>query len=255
MEYVSSICSDIGIRKKMNQDAALVCQARTEKGNILFAVVCDGMGGLEKGELASSTVVDWMSDWFQNRFPHILYHNFGGESLKNSWIREIAELNKMIYAYGKRQNIRLGTTLTMLLLVEDNYYICNVGDSRIYYLENQIQLLTHDQSYVQWEVDMGRMTRQEALKSKRKNILLQCIGAGIAVEPDFYKGTYGSNTSFVLCSDGFWNGTAKEEMWSMLRPDKLKGQKDMEKKIQKLVEVVKDRKEEDNITVTLIHAL
>lgn len=255
MRYVSSICSDIGIRRKINQDAALVCQAKTEKDTILFAVVCDGMGGLEKGELASSTVISRMSDWFQNVFPSILQHEWNSETLKKSWIREIAELNKMIYTFGKKRNIRLGTTLTMLLLAEDTYYICNVGDSRIYYLRNTIQLITRDQSYVQREVDMGRMTKQEALRSNQRNILLQCIGAGVTVMPDFYKGKYKSDASFVLCSDGFWNAITEEEIWNMLRPDELDQQKDMDEKIEQLVETVKHRKEEDNITVTLIHAV
>ena len=68
MEYLSTICTDIGIRKKVNQDAALVLQAETDKGRMLFAVVCDGMGGLDKGELASSTVIKAFYKWFFSFF-------------------------------------------------------------------------------------------------------------------------------------------------------------------------------------------
>ena len=255
MKYISSICSDVGVKKAVNQDAVLVRQAVTGKGNILFAAVCDGMGGLEKGELASSMVISKMSCWFEETFPDILYHDFTPEGIEKSWKKEIYELNGEIYAYGETLDIRMGTTLTMLLLVEDTYYICNVGDSRIYYLKEKIQRMTHDQSYVQHEIDMGRMTEEEALYSKQRNILLQCIGAGTMVSPDFYAGAYKSNSVFILCTDGFCHVITEQEIWNMLQPEALKDSKNMEEKIRQLVETVKNRKEEDNITVTLIHAV
>lgn len=255
MKYLTGMCSDVGIIKKVNQDAALIRQAETSKGNVLFAVVCDGMGGLEKGELASSTVIAGMSDWFEQKFPHLLYHNFTSEGIKNSWMDVLLELDNRISEYGKKQRINLGTTITALLLVEDVYYICNVGDSRIYHLRDQIRQITRDQSYVQQEIDMGRMTEKEALYSSQRNMLLQCIGAGDYLMPDFYIGEYKENSAFLLCSDGFRHVITNQEIWDMFRPDRLTGEQDIEVKIRKLVELVKARQEKDNITAILIRTM
>lgn len=252
MQYLSGICTDIGIKKKVNQDAALIRQAETEKGNVILAVVCDGMGGLEKGELASATVINGMSKWFETDFPNLLYHDFTARMIKNSWMQLVLSINDQIRNYGEQRNIQLGTTMVALLLVEDAYYICNIGDSRIYYLDNGIKQMTRDQSYIQQEMDMGRMTEEEALKSNKRNVLLQCIGVSNRVIPDFYFGEYKESSAFLLCSDGFRHVIQNQEMWDILRPDLLESEQDIEGKILKLIELAKDRQEEDNITAGLI---
>lgn len=252
MEYLSAICSDIGIRKKVNQDAALVIQAETEKGDVLFAVVCDGMGGLEKGELASSTVIAGMQEWFEKVFPNLLYGDFTLNKLKNSWLDVILELNDRIRGYGAELKINLGTTLTALLLVDGAYYICNIGDSRIYYLKDGVCQLTRDQSYIQQEIDMGRMTEEEARHSNQRSVLLQCIGVTESVVPDFYSGEYLKDSAFVLCSDGFRHVITNEEIWNCFKPDPIAGENQMEQNILYLIDVVKSRGEEDNITAVLV---
>ena len=255
MNYMTSVCTDIGIRKEVNQDAILVRKAETDMGNILFAVICDGMGGLEQGEVASATVITHMSQWFEQIFPGLLYQDFTPDRLKESWLYEITELNERIRTYGERNHISLGTTMVSLLLIDDAYYICNVGDSRVYYLGSNIQQMTHDQSYVQREMDMGRMTKEEARVSRHRNMLLQCIGASSRVMPDFYVGEYQKNSAFILCSDGFRHVISKEEMWEEMQPQTLKDQEFMDEKVKEMVELVKNRQEEDNISVILIHAL
>lgn len=252
MEYLSTICSDIGISKKVNQDAAIILQAKTKKGNVLMAVVCDGMGGLAKGELASSTVITGMQEWFENVLPDLLYHSFSFDAIKNSWMDVIIELNQRIRTYGERLKMSLGTTLTALLLVGDTYYICNVGDSRVYYLKDGVHQMTRDQSFVQQEIDMGRMTQEEAAHSDQRSILLQCIGVSESVIPDFYCGEYGAGSAFLLCSDGFRHVISDEEIWNYFQPGQLEEEKQMEEKAQYLVAVVKDRGEEDNITTILV---
>ena len=252
MEYLSTICTDIGIRKKVNQDAALVLQAETDKGKVLFAVVCDGMGGLQKGELASATVITGMKQWFEKVFPSLLYDNFTFEALKNSWLNTILELNNRIRVYGEGLHIKLGTTMAALLLVDDTYYICNVGDSRIYYLNDSVHQLTRDQSYIQQEIDMGRMTEKEALHNNQRNVLLQCIGVVERVVPDFFCGEYVGNSVFLLCSDGFRHVISKEEIWNCLNPTKVRREEYMQQNVTYLIDVIKSRGEEDNITAVLV---
>ncbi len=255
MEFISGIYSDIGNVKEVNQDAALVRQAETEKGKVLFAVVCDGMGGLQKGELASATVIVKMSEWFENSFPDLLYCNFTPAAIKESWTQLLVQLDNQISAYGNTQGIQLGTTITALLLVNDAYYICNVGDSRIYYLNEEIQQVTRDQSYVQREIDMGRMTEEEALLSEQRSVLLQCIGVGAGVIPDFYVGEYAPSTAFLLCSDGFRHVISSQEMLNELHPQDLGDENDIMAKLKKLTDAAKLRREDDNITAVLIHII
>lgn len=252
MEYISVICSDIGNTKQVNQDASLVLKAETEMGNIAFAVVCDGMGGLDKGELASTTAILGMQEWFENIFPSLLYSDFTYASLKSSWLDTILEVNERIRMYGEQIHINLGTTLTALLLVNDAYYICNIGDSRIYYIKDGVSQLTRDQSFIQQEIDMGRMTEEEAMYSKQRNVLLQCIGVSESVTPDFYCGEYGVDSAFVLCSDGFRHEISNEEMWNCLNPNFLSGEKQIEGNLRYLIDLVKSRGEQDNITATLV---
>ena len=254
MEFISSIHTDIGIRKKVNQDAAVVKHVKSDKGDILFAMVCDGMGGLEQGEIASSSIICRLTDWFENKFPMILYNDFSYTKLKDNLREEINNLNIIIKNHGNRMHIQLGTTLTMLLIVDDHYYLCNIGDSRIYYLKDDIVQLTHDQSYVQNEVDMGRMSEEEAANSPKKNILLQCIGVGEVV-PDFYVGRYEEKSAFLLCSDGFRHVLSNEEIFNALKPNELTDQQDIRQRLKNLTETVTQRKEEDNITSILVYAM
>ena len=72
MNYLFALHTDVGIKKKTNQDSLCVKEASTPNGNILMALVCDGMGGLEKGEVASATIIKAFSKWFQEELPYDL---------------------------------------------------------------------------------------------------------------------------------------------------------------------------------------
>ena len=154
MDYLIAAQSDVGIVKKTNQDSYCVFTANSKKyGNILFAVVCDGMGGLDKGELASATVVKRFSTWFEKSFPILINNNlpdFG--IIKSEWDRILKRLNSDIGNYGKTNNISLGTTVVAVLCVENELYVANVGDSRLYKVTNNIKRLTNDQSLVAREI-------------------------------------------------------------------------------------------------------
>ena len=72
MGFLSIVHSDVGIKKNTNQDSVLIKEAVTDYGEVFLAVVCDGMGGLAKGEVASAALIRAFSDWFENRFPLFL---------------------------------------------------------------------------------------------------------------------------------------------------------------------------------------
>lgn len=252
MSFTTAVHTDVGIKKKTNQDSALIIEARSNVGNALLTVICDGMGGLAKGEVASSAVIQMFSDWFEKEMPTIMQIINPESQIFSSWEKIVFAANDKISNYGKQHGINLGTTLIALLLFNNRYYIVNIGDSRAYSISDNIYRLTKDQTFVQREMDMGRMTPEEAEHSPRRNVLLQCIGASNFIEPDFHTGSYNSGQFFMLCSDGFRHVISDAEIFERLNANTLKNESEMMDNIVYLTELNKYRRELDNITVLLI---
>ena len=246
--------TDVGIKKDTNQDSVLMKVARTDYGKVLFAAVCDGMGGLAKGELASATLVRMLSKWFEEEFPILLYQGLSIEVLQESLSELIYRANQKISAYGNAIRVNLGTTMVALLIVDHVYYIVNVGDSRVYLLRDELVQLTKDQTVIQREMDLGHMTWEEARRDPRRNVLLQCVGASEVIVPDFYSGNVESGSMFLLCSDGFRHVISKEELYEYLSPYRLLNEKAMQDSLVYLTDLNKYRQETDNISAALIRA-
>lgn len=252
MNYLVSAHSDIGIRKKTNQDSVLLQVAQTSLGNIAFCVMCDGMGGLAKGELASATLIKEFARWFQSDLPQLLKRDFSEAELKAQWTKLILTQGKRISDYGRYHGFNLGTTVVALLLFQGKYYVVNVGDSRAYQINSGLYQITKDQTYVQREMDAGRMTAEEARKDPQRNVLLQCVGASEYIEPDFFSGFVTQDDVFMLCSDGFRHIITSEEIYQYLNPAMLITEKNMLENATYLTDLNKYRLEEDNISVALI---
>ncbi len=252
MRFITAAHTDVGLKKRTNQDSLLLQQATTDFGTVLLAVLCDGMGGLAKGEVASACMIKEFSNWFQTEFPRLLYSGLQPESLRESWDRLIQNTSWKIGDYGDRVGVSLGTTCVALLIVNDLYYILNVGDSRIYLITDNIYQLTKDQTYVQREMDANRMTYEQSLIDPQRSVLLQCIGASDVVEPAYYVGTASPDQCFMLCCDGFRHLVQPSEFFQYLNPSVVKDQKSMEANLRYLTELNKERKETDNITAALI---
>ena len=146
----------------------------------------------------------------------------------------------------------LGTTVSALILYNEKYYIVHVGDSRIYHMAKGVTQLTKDQTFVAREIAAGRMTEEQAKIDPRRSVLLQCVGASPVVEPEFTKGDVTPNTMFMLCSDGFRHQISDAEMMDKIGPNAVKDEEEMKYGCIYLTELVKNRKESDNITVALI---
>lgn len=254
MKYRIAVQTDVGIRKDTNQDSCCIKEAQTNKGTVLFAVVCDGMGGLAKGEVASGTLIKVFSDWFEKELPEILSMPDPVSEIKYRWDRMIKEQNSAIAAYGRSLNIQLGSTVTALIILEDNtYIICHVGDSRAYKItDTDICMLTEDQTVIALEIKKGRLTPEQAKTDPRRNVLLQCVGASRIVEPAFYTGTACENQCFMLCSDGFRHVVTAAEIQKAFAPSNNPDEKAMNAHAVELIDLNKFRHENDNITTILI---
>ena len=250
IRFWATVDTDIGIKKSTNQDACLIRHAGINETEVLLAVICDGIGGLSKGELASATVVRAFAKWFDEELT-AGRHVPDVRQIGESWNRMLRSLNAKIRSYGEGIHISLGTTFTGILMVNGRYVIGHVGDSRAYYLGNSLQQLTMDQTFVAREIARGTMTPEQARTDPRRNVLLQCIGASQTVKPDILTGELMPG-AYLLCSDGFRHVNAPDEIYGVLRPDLLTDRNEAGRRVRFLIEQAKGRNERDNISAMVI---
>lgn len=275
LHYTVAAQTDVGISKSVNQDSLTVKVANTPYGETAVAVLCDGMGGLEQGEVASAVVVRACEQWFLRELPLALRERGGNLDafwLKDCWNRLANECNTRILDYSREHLTTMGTTLTMLLLFGGSFYIAHVGDCRAYRMKdsrrgsyNRIERLTTDQTYVAREVALGHMTPEQAKNDSRRNVLLQCIGTVNQVEPDFICGECQTGDSFLLCSDGFRHELSEREMYDYCHlalenvewcvAYRQENSHVMNGQLQYLIEQNKIRMEKDNISAVLLKVM
>ncbi len=256
MEYIAAYHTDVGTRKETNQDSLALKVISTEEGNVAFAIVCDGMGGLAKGELASKEVIEAFNTWFDEVLTEdIQKGEFDEQKLVSQWDDIIQTQNWRLGSYGEKNHIQLGTTVSAILLYKEQYYIVHVGDSRVYELTKNVRQLTSDQTFIAREIAAGRMTPEQAKKDPRRSVLLQCVGASPVVEPEFTKGNVERDAVYMLCSDGFRHVISQEEMLEKIGPDVARDEEKMKYGAIYLTELVKNRGERDNITVAMLRTI
>lgn len=256
MDFKATYHTDVGIRKKTNQDSLALKIINTPRGQVAFGIVCDGMGGLEKGELASKEVIMAFCKWFDVEFSKdFVEGKVSYESLKADWNDIIQTQNIRLAEFGQSNSLMLGTTISAILIFEGMYYTVHVGDSRIYELTNVSKQITMDQTFVAREMAAGRLSMEQAKIDPRRSILLQCVGASQVVEPEFQIGEAKNNAVYMLCSDGFRHQISDQEVLEKIGPQVVDSEEEMKNGCAYLTEVVKDRKETDNISVAIIKTI
>lgn len=252
MKFIATADTDVGIVKDRNQDSLLIKHAKSSKGEVLLAIICDGMGGLAKGELASATVVREFSCWFEEELPFEL-ENLDMHVIGGKWSLMLKDLNIRILEHGQNNKISMGTTFTGILIVDNHYVIVHVGDTRVYYIGKSLEQLTNDQTFIAREISRGSMTLEQSKTDKRRNMLLQCIGSSEKIEPEIIVGDCEKGT-YMICSDGFRHEITENELYESLNPINFVNKKAMHAKANYLIEQIKKRQEKDNISVILIKA-
>lgn len=256
MDFLMTGVTDIGTGRRINQDSYCYYSANTPYGTIAFAIVCDGMGGLKKGEVASAAVVSRFAKWFEHSMPSDISEDTTKalHKIRLAWKRLILTANADIMTYGDARHFQLGSTATaMMILWDGSYLIAHVGDTRAYEISSlQTSVLTEDQTYVAQEIKKGNMTMEQAKNNSLKNALLQCVGAGVTVKPEFYVGTAKKNTCYLLCSDGFWHELSTEELYQACAAEQNRDVREATQHLHQLVEMVKTRGERDNITAAML---
>ena len=252
MNFIVSASTDIGLTKNTNQDSYGVRVFTTPLGRMVLAVLCDGMGGLSMGEVASASVVNAFCKWGETRLPALCETGLTDVAIRDEWDRIAVEFNEKIKSYAASCGTNMGTTLTAMLLTEQRYYIINVGDTRAYEITDGVRQLTRDQTVVAREIELGHLTPEEAEHDSRRNVLLQCIGASETVYPDLFFGQTRQDAVYMLCCDGFRHEITDAEIYQWLRPDVMLDADGMKRNMDVLIETNKQRRERDNITVLTV---
>lgn len=258
MHYIAAVQTDVGNVKKVNQDSLTVKIADTALGEVAMAVICDGMGGLEQGEVASASVVLAFEDWFHNQLPYALFskeQQFSQEDyIRTSWEKILMEQNRKIIDYGKAHQFNLGTTVTAVLWIQDQYYVAHIGDCRLYEITDTLVQMTDDQTFVAREVALGHMTKEEAATDSRCNVLLQCIGVNAVINPTFLCMPTKKNAAYLLCSDGFRHEITNQEILRCCGIEHNQNEANMQQNLAYLLQLNKQRREKDNISAILIRS-
>ena len=249
----SAYWTDVGIKKKVNQDACVIMEAETDQGEVDFAAVCDGMGGLSDGEFASEAMAAALKAWFRSQLPLVVSRGGSREDIEKSLGQAILSVDRQLDRYSHQRGEDCGTTVSGVLLCYGKYICVNVGDSRVYRIGNNgITQITHDQTVVQQMLDNGEITEEEAKTHPSQSVLLQCVGAGGEAVPEYTCGTYEGGDIFLVCSDGFRHRWSEKEMAGMFPDRKHIKQRNMTAALRHAVEEVMRRGEKDNITVIAI---
>lgn len=251
-KFITYSATDIGIEKAVNQDCVGIIVNTHPQLTAALGIICDGVGGLQDGEYASATTYKRFIDWFQYELPQLIYEEDFDSVLQNRWMKLIYNHNQYLYEYAKKKGVRMGTTLTALLLYDGKYYTAQVGDSRAYEIAQKCVQLTEDQSFVAREVRQGRLTKDEAKVDARRNILLQSIGYSKNVEPVFTTGNLVEGVCYLLSSDGFYHCVEEDELINGYHSYSMESVEDMKNVTDYFVNIVKERGETDNISVAVM---
>ena len=198
MKY--SVMTDRGIVRATNQDN---CMAACPDERSCFAVVCDGMGGAQAGDVASEIAVRTISE----RMAAAWRTDMSTESLKNLLNTSITAANICVFDRAEEEYALrgMGTTVVAAAIQDDRLVIAHVGDSRAYVCSDGLRQLTKDHSVVQDMVDAGLITREEASVHPSKNYITRALGITEKVEIDFSEHLFRQGETLLLCSDGLTN--------------------------------------------------
>lgn len=234
--------SDAGNIRTENQDAYAIVNFSRERA---LMIVCDGMGGAKSGKVASSLACEVFTDEVRRSLKNATTPERGAEVLKSAL--ELA--NQAVYEQAQLGSDYegMGTTLVAALILKDTAVIINVGDSRAYlFTKTGVKRLTTDHSIVEYMVQRGELTGEQAKNHPGKNLITRAVGTESVVEGDIYVRKLHKDDCLLLCSDGLSNEMADQEMLfevahGVRRSDCC----------QRLVNIAKNRGAPDNVTLTL----
>lgn len=233
--------TDRGRVRTDNQDAYFAGKITDDS---VFAVVCDGMGGANAGNVASELAVRHISEYVIRSYRDGMNMTDTEKTLKNA----IVSANISLYdkAVNNAELAGMGTTAVAAFVKDGMAVIAHVGDSRIYLVNGEIKQLTRDHSVVQSLIESGKITPEDAKVHPRKNVITRALGAeeNVAVDSDCLNLSNGD--TLLLCSDGLTNFLDDKDILKVFQNN------DISAVAERLVEEANENGGGDNITVVTV---
>lgn len=231
--------TDMGIKRRTNQD--YVFASDTAIGNLPnLYIVADGMGGHKAGDFASKYTVGAFIDTVRN----------SREDNPISIIDEAVTAANLALIEKASENVEMkgmGTTLVVATIIGNSIYIANVGDSRLYLINDEIHQITRDHSLVAEMVNMGELDKQSARTHEKKNIITRAVGADLELVADYFEIEYSSGDIILMCSDGLSNMIEDGEIKNIVNQGN-----EISETAHKLIETANNNGGKDNIAVVLV---
>lgn len=231
--------TDVGQKRKINQDSVFASEEAVGNLPNLF-IVADGMGGHNAGDFASRYAINWMIEYIR-------------ESEEKNPIRlltgaiDSANAGIIAEAAAHEEMFGMGTTLVALTIEDGTAYVANVGDSRLYEMEETLTQVTRDHSLVEEMVRLGEISAEDARTHPDKNIITRALGTVPNIDIDFFEFAFGDEKQILMCSDGLTNMVEDAEIERVLRTEDTP-----EVKAKRLIDMANENGGKDNIAVIII---
>lgn len=233
--------TDTGRVRDMNQDAF---KTGFFKDGGAWAVVCDGMGGVSGGQIASEICVNEVSLHIEKGYRK----SMSMKSVKNLLVSAITAANIKVFetANENKEYFGMGTTVVAVVILNGFAAVAHVGDSRAYFINDNIRQITRDHSVVQYLIDTGRITKEAAKTHPDRNVITRAVGVNPEVDVDVDIIPINEGETILICSDGLYEYVSEKEMFDMIKnPDE-------DEPAKKLLEMANKAGGKDNITVVTV---
>ena len=230
--------TDVGLVRRINEDFLYYSRVPVGAFPNLF-IVADGMGGHNAGDFASRYAIESFLDYIQTSKPDALIRMVDeGVKYANKKIIEKAKENPSMRG--------MGTTMVVAFIEDNQLFVGNIGDSRLYLLDREINQVTEDHSFVETLIRAGELTREQARKHPDKNIITRALGASETVRMDFFEVDLEKGDKILMCTDGLSNMVEDEVLYDITKHTYIGDVVD------ELIEEAKINGGSDNITVIVI---
>ena len=244
--------TDPGMVRGHNEDAVLA------NPNLGLAILADGMGGYNAGEVASGMATTLLATELESAFattpPHAI-DQASGKSYAHVYLRDkIAVTNRAIHhaSESQAQCAGMGTTLVAALFCNDQVTVAHVGDSRLYRLRSgELTVVTRDHSLLQEQIDSGLISAEDARFSQNRNLVTRALGVDPEVDAEIHDYDVLPGDIYLLCSDGLNDMVEDEEIQLTLQTLSV----NLELAATQLIQMANDNGGRDNVSVILIKVL
>lgn len=240
---IISAKTDVGAFRENNQDAFLT---GTFVNGDAWAIVCDGMGGVSGGQIASALCVEKAASVIKKGYRN----RMSVKSVKNLLESAISAANAVVFEESLKDNELkgMGTTIVAAVIVGSIAVIAYVGDSRAYIVNDTITQITKDHSLVQLMIDTGKITHEEAKNHPDKNIITRAVGVENFVDADIEIIDISPSDKLLLCTDGLSGAVENSDIQSIINEYR-------EVSAEKLIEKALENGSRDNITAVVVDSV